>query len=469
MRGSSTARSTLSLATSMASLLERYNKWRHGNNASTSTDSLTKAVAQISINPDVKWEELSGPALLSIAFYLISDWPSKNRALMVLFRVCRNWHADLNCDAVWAALCKAAGMADSLRTREAYISRRALLHGGLDMSDQEELEFPVHFTTPLPTHPSQQYEMPYADGCDRAGFIAKKRSSSPDISWVFSERGYSAEQDKVAWFQVYVKNFKDECRIGFTDDPASLLERRARMSYEEPHAWLYSDGKRMRGVTEAGQRNNPTAQAKITHFMKGSRITVRLDFEKDEASWFLEQLRQRPQHIHTTKGLPKGGPIHAAIVLDAAGDEVCFNPLVPDETRRTMEAILLLSKCLKLEESFAAKANLDEQSLNFEANFITSMFVQKSWAQYDGVSAALASAVALAALLGPLNDSLDLNLPDRMGGQGKEGTCPPWLRKDEAGQVAALKHWVENDEEAIEALGGRWRVVDLSDVSVSVA
>ena len=35
----------------MASLLERYNKWRHGNNASTSTDSLTKAVAQISINP----------------------------------------------------------------------------------------------------------------------------------------------------------------------------------------------------------------------------------------------------------------------------------------------------------------------------------------------------------------------------------------------------------------------------------
>ena len=74
----------------MASLLERYNKWRHGNNASTSTDSLTKAVAQISIHPDVKWEELSGPALLSIAFYLINDWPSKNRALMVLFRVCRN-------------------------------------------------------------------------------------------------------------------------------------------------------------------------------------------------------------------------------------------------------------------------------------------------------------------------------------------------------------------------------------------
>ena len=107
-------------------------------------------------------------------------------------------------------------------------------------------------------------------------------------------------------------------------------------------------------------------------------------------------------------------------MLDAAGDEVCFNPLVPDETRRAMEAILLLSKCLKLEESFAAKANLDEQSLNFEANFITSMFVQKSWAQYDGVSAALASAVALAALLGPLNDSLDLNLPDRMGGQGRK-------------------------------------------------
>ena len=159
---------------------------------------------------------------------------------------------------------------------------------------------------------------------------------------MYKRQGYSAEQDKVAWFQVYVKNFKDECRIGFTDDPASLLERRARMSYEEPHAWLYSDGKRMRGVTEAGQRNNPTAQAKITHFMKGSRITVRLDFEKDEASWFLEQLKQRPQHIHTTKGLPKGGPIHAAIVLDAAGDEVCFNPLVPDETRRTMEAILLL-------------------------------------------------------------------------------------------------------------------------------
>ena len=29
--------------------------------------------------------------------------------------------------------------------------------------------------------------------------------------------------------------------------------------------------------------------------------------------------------------------------------------------------------------------------------------------------------------------------------------------------MAALKHWIENDEEAIEALGGRWRVVDLSE------
>ena len=97
------------------------------------------------------------------------------------------------------------------------------------------------------------------------------------------------------------------------------------------------------------------------------------------------------------------------------------------------------------------------------------MSVQRKTRTLDGIECRVHRVGIRLAARKRANDSLDLNLPDRMGGQGKEGTCPPWLRKDEAGQVAALKHWIENDEEAIEALGGRWRVVDLSEVSVSVA
>ena len=162
------------------------------------------------------------------------------------------------------------------------------------------------------------------------GHACIKRSSSPDISWVLSERGFSRHTNRVVWFAVEVDVFSDELRIGFTDDPKALLERSRFMSYDEPHAWLYSDGSSVRGIHGGGEHLSRCAPS----FGRGDIVSVCLDFERDEATWFVNlHLPSSAVLVYTHRGLPPA-TIHAVIVLDEANDAVRFLPMLSSSQRQ---------------------------------------------------------------------------------------------------------------------------------------
>ena len=140
-----------------------------------------------------------------------------------------------------------------------------------------------------------------------------------------------------ACMQVHVLSMGDEMRVGFTDNKDALLERR-RMSYREPHAWLYSDGSAVRGVFGGGRCLFDATPA----WRAEAHIAVRLDFDADEASWFLELgSPTEARHVYTLRGLP-AGPLYPAVVLDAAGDAVVFDPSLPADVRARGELLVRL-------------------------------------------------------------------------------------------------------------------------------
>ena len=124
----------------------------------------------------------------------------------------------------------------------------------------------------------------------------------------------------------------------------ALLERQAFMTYNEPHAWLFSDGKVVRGVHEAGRSCRGPRRTPCPVFREGDVVTVLIDFARDEASWFVNlHSVSSATHAHTMLGLP-GGRLFAAIVLDEGGDLIVFEPFVPANERRMAMALLNLAR-----------------------------------------------------------------------------------------------------------------------------
>lgn len=209
------------------------------------------------------WDELPGPALLSVCYSLLVDWPDTLRAVVSTIEACQAWAFCLrDSDELWRAIGDAAGLTEctSLAT---YVSRRAVHScppwGYLDGSIQPH-----------------QVRFAFVPGV--AGQSVIKRSSSPDTSWAFSERGFSRASDRSVWFAVAVDCFFDELRVGFTDNPTALLTRSRGMTYDEPHAWLYSDGSHVRGIHGDGRRLTPYTPP----FRSGDVVTVCIDFERDQ-------------------------------------------------------------------------------------------------------------------------------------------------------------------------------------------
>ena len=270
------------------------------------------------------WDELPGPALLSTALHLVDDWPDTTRALLSAAEVCRSWHDAMVCDAVWAALCDVAGLVQ--HTRSAYIEHRLVAGGLLDESVlPDQLDYGVQLS-------------------GRLGASCMKRSSHPDTSWAFSARGFNPEDDRHVIFSVRVRGMGDEMRVGFTDNREALLERQAFMTYNEPHAWLFSDGGVVRGAHEAGRSCRGPRRTPCPVFREGDVVTVLIDFARDEASWFVNlHSVSSATHAHTMLGLP-GGRLFAAIVLDEGGDLIVFEPFVPANERRMAMALLNLAR-----------------------------------------------------------------------------------------------------------------------------
>ena len=294
------------------------------------------------------WEELPAPAILAAALHLARMWPDQNAALVAMDQCCRSWRvAVLQCDAVWDELCNTSGLVH--RSRASYLKHRILRGGLLDkaFNSCHSYSYQVIYSRSLLRQPriapSPTARFPAIVNFDQA----RKCNSAPDTSWVFSERGYCAATDRVAWFTVHVHTRHDEIRVGFTDDREALMRGRAGMTYNEPHAWLYSDGSTVSGAYEAGRRPASVVRGRPTpwpKFTAGDAVTVRLDFEADEASWFLGLNEDYPAHAHTMHGLPKATLLYAAVVMDEAGDEIRFDPFVPRLWRRKAETMLRLAR-----------------------------------------------------------------------------------------------------------------------------
>ena len=341
----------------------------------------------------VPWDELSGPALLSIAAHLVDEWPNTLFCLCSANSVCHGWHEALTCDLFWTMLCNASGLQlqhEKLSfgsIRDLYIAFRGVSlstpecsRGYLDtniLPRQIVYDFDLPFLSPRTPTPQQGASStgpePYYHMCNQA---CRKLSSHPDTSWAFSERGFSHHTDRVIWLSFAIESASDEIRVGFTDDREALLLRQgaaraieptclvrtheprlpfaawllpltprlaprvlrtAGMTYNEPHAWLYSDGSTVRGIHGGGRlltRHTAT-------YYSGDVVTLCLDFEADSgrgaASWFLNLgSSSTARLVYTMAGLPADAALHAAIVLDERGDTVRFCPLVGARERRRM-------------------------------------------------------------------------------------------------------------------------------------
>ena len=167
--------------------------------------------------------------------------------------------------------------------------------------------------------------------------MAVKRSAFPDTSWVFGGQSFCRERDRFAWFEVRVEQMGDECRVGFTNGKAALLRREAFMTYDEPRAWVLSDGSMAVGLHGGGEQLLQNAP----RWGVGDAVAVRLDFEANEASWFLNLRGSGATHVFTLEGLPPG-ELHPAVVLDDAGDAIVFCPLLASD-RFSVEGERLLA------------------------------------------------------------------------------------------------------------------------------
>jgi hypothetical protein len=141
----------------------------------------------------------------------------------------------------------------------------------------------------------------------------------PDISWVFSRGGFHRDRDVCVRWEVQIRNFGDELRVGFTDDRASLQHRR-QMTFSEEHAFILSDGSLVRGVFAAGRRISRGAS-----FRPGDVVGCCLDFDGDSAAWFVNGTE-----VCKMQGLPDA-ELFAAVALDDEGDEVRLAPVADAE------------------------------------------------------------------------------------------------------------------------------------------
>lgn len=114
--------------------------------------------------------------------------------------------------------------------------------------------------------------------------------------------------------------------------------------FEEPHAWLYSDGSTVCGVHGGGKKLAEWAPS----FRSGDTVTVCLDFRQDRASWFLNlDDPSRATLAYTLRELPRNGAswndLYAVVVLDEANDAVRFIPFVSAAERRCGALLLAAS------------------------------------------------------------------------------------------------------------------------------
>ena len=73
------------------------------------------------------WDELPGPALLSVCTHLMLEWPDTLLTLTGASEVCHGWLDALRCDAVWRAVGDAAGLVSGVCTSQAhYVALRAV-------------------------------------------------------------------------------------------------------------------------------------------------------------------------------------------------------------------------------------------------------------------------------------------------------------------------------------------------------
>ena len=291
-----------------------------------------------------QWGSLPGPALISIAIHLLNQWPDTLPNLVGASEVCRNWEEAMRCDAVLQALIEHSGLVApaALVPLAAYY----FAHRGVHQSFRVSSLFGFLDATVTP------YQMLVDARHVAHKQQVTKRASSPDVSWAFSERGFSCLADRMVWWSVHVDIFSDECRIGFTDNVQSLLySREAFMSYEEPHLWCYSDGSRVRGIHAGGRQ----LSRNCTTYRPGDVVTVCLDFERNRAAWFLNLARADhaslvyvleglPSQQHGASGAHAVRELRAAIVLDEEGDTVRFSPLVSAAERRRGERLLAVSE-----------------------------------------------------------------------------------------------------------------------------
>ena len=209
-----------------------------------------RAVDSSSVNA-VPWDELSGPALLSVAAHLLDEWPNSLFCLCSGNSACHGWHEALTCDSFWAMLCNASGLKHEAQgasfgsSKEFYIANRGVSlstpecsRGYLDtdiLPRQITYEFDLPFLSPRTPTP-QQHCTPQQDCRHLASSTCfeyhtmctqacRKLSSHPDTSWAFSERGFSRHTDSVIWLSFGIERASDEIRVGFTDDREALLSR----------------------------------------------------------------------------------------------------------------------------------------------------------------------------------------------------------------------------------------------------
>jgi len=238
---------------------------------------------------------LQSPDLLPHIFASLADAAH----LLGCIEVCRAWSTAITNDCAWSGVCARKGL--RCCSRHAYRAHVT----GLLFDASSEL---VH----------ERLGTAYSSAC------TKKERTLPNVSWCFTRAGFDAASvDRVAW-TVRAERLCDEMRIGFTNDRDALL-RKERLTLQEEHAWLFSDGSVLPGVWSGGERLDPFDDL-IARFRERSVVGVLVDFEADRAAWFVDVDGSGDFRLTFALAALPEGTLYPAVALGSVRDKVIMQP-----------------------------------------------------------------------------------------------------------------------------------------------
>eukprot|EP00937_MAST-01D_sp_MAST-1D-sp2_P001241 g1241.t1 len=153
--------------------------------------------------------------------------------------------------------------------------------------------------------------------------MCAKYSGTPDVNNFSTRAAFSKETDRFVQFEVHCLYFRDEQFVGFCT-PEELVRNGCN------YHWIYCNGRDGPRILKHKQDDIPqecrAAADACPKYFNGARIGVRIDFDADSCSWFLDG-----DEVFTLPFLPPG-PLYPVSGPDYAGDVTHMKPFTSSTT-----------------------------------------------------------------------------------------------------------------------------------------